>query len=68
MPQSAQKIEETLAHLSREVEDLSGIVASQADEIARLRRQVGLLLERESEREAAAGGGVILGDERPPHY
>lgn len=67
MPQSAQKIEETLAHLLREVEDLSGIVASQADEIARLRRQVGLLLERESEREAA-GGGVILGDERPPHY
>ena len=68
MPQGAQKIEETLAHLLREVEDLSAIVASQADEIARLRRQVGLLLERESEREAAGGGGVILGDERPPHY
>ena len=63
-----QLMEEKIAHLERVVDDLSGGVACQADEIAILTRQVALLMQRERERVADGGGGVILGDERPPHY
>jgi SlyX protein len=27
-----------------------------------------MLMRREGERDAAGGGGVVVGDERPPHY
>ena len=61
-----EKIEEKLAHLEALVDDLNGIVARQDKEIAGLKSKVALLIEREAAREA--DGGVILGDERPPHY
>ena len=60
-------IEERLAHLLRAVEDLSDVVARQEREIARLSARVGLLMEREAEREAD-NGTVPLADQRPPHY
>ena len=60
-------LEERIAHLVRAVDDLSGIVAKQAAEIERLGRRVGLLMEREAEREAE-GGGIPLADQRPPHW
>ncbi|MRU16836.1 SlyX family protein [Roseovarius sp. A21] len=60
--------EETLAHLSRMVDDLSEVVARQEGEIAMLTRRVQLLMEREAERESDMGGQVTLGDERPPHW
>lgn len=63
-----QVMEEKIAHLERVVDDLSGVVAGQAEEIAVLTRQVTLLIQRDRERVADGGGGVILGDERPPHY
>ena len=63
-----QVMEEKIAHLERVVDDLSGVVAGQAEEIAVLTRQVTLLMQRDRERVADGGGGVILGDERPPHY
>ena len=57
-------IEERLAHLERLAEELSDVVAAQSTEIAALKQQAALLIERE----ASGGGSVILGDERPPHY
>ncbi len=42
------EIEETLAHLTRTVDDLSDIVARQEGEIALLTRRVAMLLEREA--------------------
>ena len=60
------EIEGALAHLTRTVDELNEVVAAQAQEIDRLKAQVGALIERA--READAGGGVVLGDERPPHY
>ena len=42
-------------------------MAQQAVEIERLGRRVGLLMEREAEREAE-GGGIPLADQRPPHW
>ena len=63
-----QEIEEKLAHLMRTVDELSDVVAAQAREIEVLTRRVEMLMSREAEREAEATGGVVLGDERPPHY
>lgn len=63
-----QHLEERIAHLTRTVDDLNDIVTRQQAEIDRLLRQVRLLMEREAQREAEGAGGVILGDERPPHY
>ena len=60
-------LEERVAHLQKAVEDLSDVVAQQAREIARLTRHVGLLMEREAEREAE-GGAIPLADQRPPHW
>jgi SlyX protein len=62
------KLEETVAHLSRIVEDLSEIVARQEREIDYLKRRVGLLLEREASREVEAGGTIPLADQKPPHW
>lgn len=62
------RVEEALAHVGRLAEELSEVVARQEAEIARLSRRVGLLLEREAEREADAGGTIPLADQRPPHW
>lgn len=63
-----EHLEEKLAHLIRTVDDLSDVVAGQATEIDRLTRRVAILMQREAARESENGGGVVLGDERPPHY
>jgi SlyX protein len=63
-----EKLEEQIAHLTRTVEELSDVVARQEKEIATLTRRVFMLMQREGEREAEQSGGVVLGDERPPHY
>lgn len=61
------ELEIQVSHQGRTIEDLSEIVAKQADEIARLNRRVGLLLERAAEAETGAGG-VIIADQKPPHW
>ncbi|HAV09174.1 MAG TPA: SlyX protein [Rhodobacteraceae bacterium] len=63
-----QEIEEKLAHLIRTVDDLSDVVARQANEIDLLTRRVHMLLEREAERLASETRGIHTGDERPPHW
>ncbi len=60
------EIEERLAHLERLADELNEVVAKQAREIDRLTARVAMLMEREAAREAE--GGVIVGDEKPPHY
>lgn len=62
------EIEERLAHLERLTDDLNEVVAKQAREIDRLTARVAMLMEREAMREAEGTGGVIVGDEKPPHY
>jgi SlyX protein len=63
-----ERLEEQMAHLTRTVEDLSDIVARQEQEIATLTRRVYMLMQREGERDAQSTGGIVVGDERPPHY
>lgn len=66
--QSMSEIEERMAHLERAIDDMSDVMARQANEIALLTRRVQVLLEREKDRDQSAEGGVVFGDERPPHY
>lgn len=63
-----QELEEKIAHLIRTVEDLSDVVAQQETEITTLNRRVFMLMQREGERDSQGSGGIVLGDERPPHY
>ena len=62
------EIEEKLAHLERLVDDLNDVVARQSREIDVLTKRVQMLMEREAARELEGSGGVVVGDERPPHY
>lgn len=62
------RIEERLAHLERLTDDLSEVVARQANEIDLLTRRVSLLLQREAERIEAESGGQMTPNERPPHW
>ncbi len=64
----SEKLEERLAFLERQSDEMSDEIARLAQIVDRLSRQDGLLLEREVAREAEGTGGVILGDEKPPHY
>ena len=63
-----RSLEEQIAHLTRTVDELSDVVARQDRELMALRKIVDVLARREADREADGSGGVILGDERPPHY
>ena len=62
------EIEERLAHLERLSDELNEVVTGQAKAIDRLEARVAMLMEREAMREADGTGGVVIGDERPPHY
>ncbi len=66
--QRLTELEETVAHLSRALDELSEVVARQDSEIARLAHRLQMLMEREAERELAAGGSVPLADQKPPHW
>lgn len=63
-----EELEEKIAHLARTVEDLSDVVARQGRELDLMTRRMGLLLEREAEREADGGNSIPLADQRPPHW
>ncbi|MGY3438914.1 MULTISPECIES: SlyX family protein [unclassified Marinovum] len=63
-----QALEERVAHLIRSVDDMSDVIARQDTEIARLTHRVQMLMDREGQRQDAGSGGIVLGDERPPHY
>ncbi len=63
-----QHLEEKIAHLTRTVDDISEVVARQQTEIETLTRRVEMLMQREAQRDTDGGGGVVIGDERPPHY
>ena len=63
-----EKFETRIAHLERTVDDLSEVIARQDRELGQLQNRVRMLLEREADRESQEAGGVVVADERPPHY
>ncbi len=67
-PDRIDQIEEQIAHLIRATEDMSDMLRAQGDEIARLKRQLSSLTEREAERSVQDGASIPLADQRPPHW
>ena len=61
-------LEEQVAHLTRTVEELSDIVARQEQELDIAKRRIGMLMEREAQREYDTGGSIPLADQKPPHW
>ncbi|MFC3057851.1 SlyX family protein [Paenirhodobacter populi] len=68
MTDRIEHLEEQLAFLTKTVDELSDVVARQTLEIDRLGRSVGMLMEREAEREVGEGGQIPLADQKPPHW
>ena len=68
MSDRIERAEEELAHLRKTVDELSDVLAAQGRDIERMSRLLGLLIEREAEREFATGGGIPLADQKPPHW
>lgn len=62
------EIEEKLAHLMRNFDELSDVVARQQDKIDRLERRVQMLMERAAQQETDQGSYIYTGPEKPPHY
>lgn len=67
MSDELTQLQERMAHLIRAIDDLSDIVARQETEIARLTRQVAMLVDREAAR-AEPGEDAPAADQRPPHW
>jgi SlyX protein len=63
-----ERLEETVAHLTRLTDELNEVMARQDAEVARLTRRVELLMLAEAAREADASGSIPLADQRPPHW
>ena len=61
-------LEEALAHLARQTEDLSEVIARQDAELARLTRRVEMLLRAAAEQQLESGNSIPLADQRPPHW
>jgi SlyX protein len=61
-------LEEQIAHLTRTIDELNDVVTQQQSSIDALERRVHMLMQREGEREAQNTDGMVIGNERPPHY
>lgn len=65
---ATDRLEEKLAHQEKLLDELSEVVADQGRQIDLMEVRLRRLMDRDAAREAEGTGGVILGDERPPHY
>ena len=65
---SITDLEETIAHLSRTVEELSDVVARQDRILDRVNHRIEMLMSREAERELESGSSVPLAAEKPPPW
>ncbi|PFG64401.1 SlyX protein [Thioclava sp. ES.031] len=68
MQERLERAEEQIAYLTQTVDELSDVAAAQARQIERLERHLGLLMEREAEREYDSGSTIPLADQKPPHW
>ena len=61
------ELEIQLAHQNKVIDELNDIVARQDKEMSALTRKVQLLLESAADMQTA-GQGVVLADQKPPHW
>lgn len=67
MEHRIEKLEILLSEQASVIEDLHHMVAKQDQELAELKKHVRLLLQRVAEAEAGEGG-VVVADQKPPHW
>lgn len=67
MNENLKRLEEKIAYLERHVVEQDKAMLEFAADLARLRREVKSLRERQASG-AADEGGEEAADERPPHY
>lgn len=68
MEKQSLRLEETVADLVRQTDDLSDQLRESFDRIAVLERRMDVLLRREAERDEDAGIAPPIADQRPPHW
>ena len=68
MEDRVEATEVHIAHLNRSVDELSDLVARQADQIDRLNARFQALLDRLSKQDIGENSEVPLLDQRPPHW
>ena len=67
MNERIQRLEEKIAYLERHVTEQDKAMLEFADDLARLRREIKTLRERNTAG-TPSGEGDAMPDERPPHY
>jgi SlyX protein len=62
------ELEIQLSHITRTTEELSEIVAEQAQRLELAEKRIEMLMQRAAEAEAEAMSGIAVGDKPPPHW
>ncbi len=62
------ELEIQLSHITRTAEELSEIVAEQAQRLELAEKRIEMLMQRAAEAEAEAMSGIAVGDKPPPHW
>ena len=62
------ELEIQLSHVTRTAEELSEIVADQANRLEQAEKRIRMLMQRAAEAEAQAMSGIAVGDKPPPHW
>ena len=62
------ELEIQLSHVTRTVDELSAIVAEQANRLEQVEKRIQMLMQRAAQAEAEAMSGVAVGDKPPPHW
>ena len=68
MDDRLHNLEELVAHLQKQIDELSDVAAKQSTQLDTATRRIEMLMRREAEREADQGGSAAFSDQRPPHY
>jgi SlyX protein len=68
LSENVTRLEEKIAYLERHVTEQDKAMLEFADELARLRREVKALRDRQPSGGDLGGPGSDPSDERPPHY
>jgi len=62
------ELEIQLAHVTRMAEELSAVVADQANRLERAEKRIHMLMQRAAEAESASLSSIAIGDKPPPHW
>lgn len=62
------ELEIQLSHALRTVEELSEVAADQAKRLEQVEKRIQMLMQRAAEAETQSDGGIVVGNQPPPHW